>query len=583
MQKNIAIAAALLGIISTGGFAFAQVDNASSTSDTTTEITFPIPELGNCASKSECKAYCSNQTHTQACIAFGESHGFIKHDEAVQARTFSTMKGPGGCIGIACKAYCSNPDHVDECLAFAEVHGLVRAEEVKIIKVIRESGGPGGCKSESECRSYCSDSAHRDECKKFAEDNGLTSGDHAQAGVNEQGNQHQFGPQGTSTGGNPKIQEILATKGGPGGCLTEIACKAYCQADGHMKECLQFGKDNGLISSDEYDRAQKFANQTGPGGCKGEACKTYCEDVAHTEECLKFAEQNGLMSKDEASKARTLAGKPGPGGCRGEECKTYCADQSHHDECVSFAVQNGFMTQAQADQNQNLQPIVGPGGCTAQECRIYCSDPAHRDECISFAQEHKMMRPPGSDQRNMQGQNDTQGNGPNQFPPSEGDNQSTSSFKGHLPAQTMTHPPCTNSEECAALRLRMLGSTTPDQSGETHMPPDVYHQDQRPMPAQLTPEQQKMYNAYMQSHPKSAGDTQNNPAGSDQSPHYQNQGQYPQKYEGQYQQGGQYQGQGASQGGRTTPTPPPTSPTSGIMPTSFVASVFSIFAQLFGL
>jgi len=34
------------------------------------DIEFPIPELGNCAGKTECKAYCDDPDNEEACLAF---------------------------------------------------------------------------------------------------------------------------------------------------------------------------------------------------------------------------------------------------------------------------------------------------------------------------------------------------------------------------------------------------------------------------------------------------------------------------------------------------------------------------------
>ena len=33
-------------------------------------ITFPVPELGNCGSKSECRTYCDDLANIKTCVAF---------------------------------------------------------------------------------------------------------------------------------------------------------------------------------------------------------------------------------------------------------------------------------------------------------------------------------------------------------------------------------------------------------------------------------------------------------------------------------------------------------------------------------
>jgi len=97
-------------VIMTATVALAQnTSDASTTSGAQSQITFPIPELGNCGSKDACRIYCAQSANAAACIAYGEAHGLMDHGVAQKARDFIKMTGPGGCVGIACKAYCSDP------------------------------------------------------------------------------------------------------------------------------------------------------------------------------------------------------------------------------------------------------------------------------------------------------------------------------------------------------------------------------------------------------------------------------------------------------------------------------------------
>ena len=54
-----------------------------------------------------------------------------------------------------------------------------------------------------------------------------------------------------------------------------------------------------------------MGDKPGPGGCRREACKTYCENPEHMDECLTFAEANGLMSSEELERAKKFGNKPG--------------------------------------------------------------------------------------------------------------------------------------------------------------------------------------------------------------------------------------------------------------------------------
>lgn len=182
---------------------------------------------------------------------------------------------------------------------------------------------------------------------------------------------------------------------GPGGCTTKEECRAYCDIDGNKEECLTFAVEKGMMTEEEADKARKFLNQTGPGGCRGDECKDYCEDPANTEECISFAEANGLIKPGESSrfrKMREISQKGGPGGCKGEECREYCEDESHRDECFAFAKENGLLNQEQLEGYETGRKIEraikeagGPGGCRSErECHEYCSDASKIEECAAF-------------------------------------------------------------------------------------------------------------------------------------------------------------------------------------------------------
>lgn len=186
---------------------------------------------------------------------------------------------------------------------------------------------------------------------------------------------------------------------GPGGCTTKEECRSYCDEDGHKEECLTFAVQNGLMSQEEADRARKFLNQTGPGGCRGEECKEYCSDPSHKEECIDFAVKNGLIQPEEAERFRKfkeIEEKGGPGGCKGEACRTYCEDESHRDECFAFAKEKGLIGEEEVKQfetglkiREKIKESGGPGGCKSEnECHSYCSDVSRVEECVKFGAQH---------------------------------------------------------------------------------------------------------------------------------------------------------------------------------------------------
>ncbi|MDO8624135.1 MAG: hypothetical protein Q7R54_02155 [bacterium] len=308
-------------------------------------ITFPISELGDCTSQDACKAYCENSAHQSACFSFAEAHNLMSKQEIERARKFSGITGPGGCKGPReCKAYCADTTHQEECLTFAKEHGLEVPHENQ----------PEGVKNIS-----------------------------------------------------PEVRQIIAEGGGPGGCSDGDSCKAYCDANEHHKECLEFGHEHKMMSDNEYERAQKFVGKPGPGGCNGEACKDYCEDKSHRRECFAFAKENGLISEEDERRAEALEGG-GPGGCRGEACKDYCEDPANRETCFAFAVEKGFISKEEADHSKEFYDKVGnepgPGGCTGNDCRTYCEDSEHREACQQFTKERGVMHEgPPEEMRNAAG------------------------------------------------------------------------------------------------------------------------------------------------------------------------------------
>ena len=193
-------------------------------------ITFPIPELGNCGSKSECRSYCDQPGNMEACIKFAQSHGLMNSDEAALASKYRqglASGGPGGCNSDeSCESFCSNINNMETCLAFAEKHGLKheKTEEAKKVLAYIKAGGqmPGGCTSEETCRTYCSDFNNAEECFAFAEKVGLAD-THAKEGENIKPEQFR------------KFIELAKKGETPGGCKSKEQCESYCESESNRE------------------------------------------------------------------------------------------------------------------------------------------------------------------------------------------------------------------------------------------------------------------------------------------------------------------------------------------------------------
>ena len=336
------------------------------------DITFPIPELGNCAEREACKIYCNDLSHSDACTAFAKAHG-LGNTETTQQTPVLPDIGPGGCKGITeCKTYCDDASHFDECINFAEQHGLINKKDIQRARKAVEKG-PGGCSGIEECRTYCEDTSHHAECAEYAHTHGQISDNDYKT-----------------------IKEIQAN-GGPGGCKGQQECQVYCKDPTHIDECLSFGEKNGLISHDDAATIRKVGlGGAGPGNCRGnEECHAYCAVPQHQKECIDFAEAKGLMSKEEAMQARKFAGKTGPGNCQGQEqCRAYCENPDHTEECLTSAQDQGLVSTEEINRVKKFLKVTqegGPGGCKRQECQTYCQDQAHQEECFAFAKKQGLI------------------------------------------------------------------------------------------------------------------------------------------------------------------------------------------------
>ncbi|MEK7612923.1 MAG: hypothetical protein AAB449_02125 [Patescibacteria group bacterium] len=188
-MRKLFLLGAVLGLFS-ASLALAQTVSTSSTdsgqasspqataTSTPSTVTFPIPELGDCASKQACKAYCDAPEHKEACLAYAEAHGLMSKAKTAAARLIIKKLGPGGCTSAAvCRAYCAEEANREECYTFAVKHGIKSQEEANQNKnfqaVLKATGGPGGCLQTTECKEYCADPLHATECRAFAELHGF--------------------------------------------------------------------------------------------------------------------------------------------------------------------------------------------------------------------------------------------------------------------------------------------------------------------------------------------------------------------------------------------------------------------------
>lgn len=300
------------------------------------DIAYPVKELGNCKSETECRTFCDKPENIKVCVDFAKRHNLLSDEEIEKAEAFIKIgEGPGGCKSKdECEAFCDNSQNIEICLDFAERNDLLDEEELaearKVSKALAEGALlPGGCQNKENCEAYCDNPEHIEECIAFAEKADLIPPDELK----------------------DARKAMKAMKSGikpPGNCRGKKQCEAFCSEPEHMEECFAFAEAAGFIPPEEAEMAKKMMPlmKAGkmPGGCKGKKqCESYCENESHMEECANFAIEAGLMKPEEAEMFRKTGGK-GPGNCRGrEECEGFCNNPENQEICFNFAQEHSLM------------------------------------------------------------------------------------------------------------------------------------------------------------------------------------------------------------------------------------------------
>lgn len=353
MNKILKISLAACALFS-GYLLVASAQTATTTGNSSTAITFPVAELGNCGSVVECRAYCNKSENFDSCTQFAAEHNLITPQQKEKNQKFSKAlkgkTGPGGCnTADSCKSYCEDQSHSAECLAFAEQNELGDAAKLnnakKIQSALKEGTGPGGCSSLQECKTFCSKAENAKTCLEFAQANGLVE--------KEDGNKIQ------------KFNELVKAGQTPGNCQTKDACETYCDDSAHKQECADFAAKLGIINEDQ---AKKIKNLTsGPGNCQSkEACQAYCNLEEHHDECLNFAQQNGLIKSEDAKNIKDVTGKLKDFVNNSPDSLKACIKQALGDDAYGQIISGQYTPTPDASKKisvclQNNPPAQKPG------------------------------------------------------------------------------------------------------------------------------------------------------------------------------------------------------------------------------
>ncbi len=306
----------ITGIISFAGVALAQVTAE------TTNIQYPIKELGNCGNKPACKTYCDKTRNSEACLNFALKNNLMSQEQIETAKKFldATVNRPGDCTTKeSCVEYCNDITHIDECASFIEENGLISAEKLLNLKKVQSAILEGlklpNCNNKEECNVYCEGIDHMQECIAFGQTAKLLEGKNLESAQ--------------------KIYKAIKDGITPPPCKGKENCDIFCSQAENMKACMNFSMQAGLMTEKERTNAQKMLTAINKGAkppkCKSkEECDTYCKEPEHVDECIIFVEMAGIITTEEAKTIRET-GNRGPGGCANEN---ECANQPEDNENI---------------------------------------------------------------------------------------------------------------------------------------------------------------------------------------------------------------------------------------------------------
>ncbi len=358
---------------------------------------------GGCTSRDECDNYCNNSDHINECISFAEQNGMMSGKELEEAKKVQAAiaKGvkPPACGGKRnCDQYCSDPSHMEECISFGQAAGLMSPEEIqdsqKMLAALKKGAKPPACRGREECDKYCGDAAHMEECMTFAVAAGFMNPEEAQ--------------------NSQKMLEAMRKGVKPPACRGKEECDKYCGEPSHSDECIAFAEAAGFMKPEEAAMARKTGGKGPGGCTSKESCEAFCNDPANQETCFNFGRDNGMIPQEDLQKMedgkKQFSNMMNQAPAEALTCISDAVGSDNMEKFKSGSAMPsrdigdkigqcfGQMNQRSGGQGQGqeqrgqFQPgpgttnpsgqmmpqQAGPGGCkTPEECRSFCeSNPA---------------------------------------------------------------------------------------------------------------------------------------------------------------------------------------------------------------
>ena len=216
---------------------------------TTTGITFPIAELGNCANVADCKAFCSQSQNQPTCKSFGQAHGLFKKDRLVElAQTELSCRSV-----TECREVCQQEANQEKCQEFTKRMGLKQTNENQTLELAKTELG---CTNREDCRKLCNLPQNHDKCAAFG---------------------RKFNQNDDRT----RKEALIELGKTELGCDSLAACRTFCSQAENREKCASFSKRMGV------GVREKIKEQ---GNCSTIAeCRKICDE--HPDKCPSFPKQ----------------------------------------------------------------------------------------------------------------------------------------------------------------------------------------------------------------------------------------------------------------------------------------------------
>lgn len=299
-------------------------------------IRYPISELGNCRNTQECRLYCQIPQNTPACWSYKQ---YIKATNVLGVTTsqtsnvkFKNIRFPvaelGNCASVSeCKTYCAEEKNRQSCASFAKIKGLAskaETENVKINNVIRYAKKELNCDSRGTCLSLCAKEENREKCRLFTEKYHLGKTQKAGNVISKQiiaNAKSELNCTDIDT-----CRNLCEQQENKQSCLRfarkhQIANENIDQVPSSPSAAiLPCAKDTGCVS---YCREN-------PADCKG--YNEYLHNQQNQNQRMNLTSQTRISTTSPTINTGDFIG---PSGCKTEEeCQSYC--EKHPNDCPSF-------------------------------------------------------------------------------------------------------------------------------------------------------------------------------------------------------------------------------------------------------